>query len=226
MPSSAHIQQRLAEAARYALLRRLAPALRHNMAGSLQPISMIAAMMERRLQKPDPDMEALGKNSSAISTLSREAATECMSLMTWLAPKDNNLVAVGAGIEDALGLLSTELSFRGFTLVNETGGADAQVPRSVIRTVFMAALVGLTDASAGPAHVQLGASQAGGKVTLTLEVKPVDGEAITGGTPAYRSLEWDDVECLAEAESVEVKRSGHRLELRCAAGTQPPAETV
>ena len=45
---------RLAEGPRYALLRRLAPAIRHDMAGSLQPISMVAAMLEKRLQKPDP----------------------------------------------------------------------------------------------------------------------------------------------------------------------------
>ena len=37
------------EAARYALLRPVAPTLRHHLAGEFQPLGMMAALMERRL---------------------------------------------------------------------------------------------------------------------------------------------------------------------------------
>ncbi|NNU44225.1 hypothetical protein [Ramlibacter montanisoli] len=43
-----------AEAARYALLRRLAPSFRHHLVVNLQPIGMIYEVMERRLRAPAP----------------------------------------------------------------------------------------------------------------------------------------------------------------------------
>ena len=113
-------KERFAEAARYALLRRLAPALRHNMAGSLQPIAMMAALLEKRLLKAGPDLPALAKNSGALGTLSREASVSCMNLMSWMAPKSNDPIALDAGLAEAVGLVTTELSFRGFNLVSET----------------------------------------------------------------------------------------------------------
>ena len=61
------LDERLAESARYALLRRLMPAIRHNLAGSLQPIGMVSAMLERRMQGASPDLEKLGKNVSDIT---------------------------------------------------------------------------------------------------------------------------------------------------------------
>lgn len=208
------IQQRLAEAARYALLRRLAPAIRHDMAGALQPISMMAAMLEKRLQKPDPDMAALAKNGNAINTLAREASNGCMSLMTWLAPKENAAVPLDAAVEDAISLVSTELSFRGFTLVNETGGVQDELPRSVVRGVFMAALLALTDSAAGPARVVLTAKADGDDVVLGIAREPDTGDILAPGTQAYRLLDWADVEAIAATESVKLSHSADRAELR------------
>ena len=47
MSNTNRLKERLAEAARYALLRRLAPAIRHSMGGALQPISMVVALLEK-----------------------------------------------------------------------------------------------------------------------------------------------------------------------------------
>lgn len=219
MPHSPEdLPRRLAEAGRYALLRRLAPALRHDMAGSLQPISMMAAMLEKRLLKPDPDLPALAKNGGAISTLAREASGTCMDLMTWLAPKENQQLAVAAGIADAIGVIGTELSFRGFALDNRTSEALAELPRSVFRGVWMAALFALTDAGEGPASVRLDASaDADGEVLLTIALAPADGEVFATGNLAYRLLEWADVEAIAHAESVALAWSADKVELRCRA---------
>lgn len=208
------IQQRLAEAARYALLRRLAPAIRHDMAGALQPISMMAAMLDKRLQKPDPDMAALGKNASAINTLAREASNGCMSLMTWLAPKDNAVVPLAAAVADAISLVSTELSFRGFTLVNETGAVQDELPRSMVRGAFMAALLALTDSAPGPARVVLTARADGHEVVLVIAREPDTGDILAPGTQAYRLLDWADVEAIAETESVKLSHGPDHVELR------------
>ncbi|MDO9405894.1 MAG: hypothetical protein Q7T87_17830 [Polaromonas sp.] len=214
MTETHDLKERLAEAARYALLRRLAPAIRHNMAGALQPVTMIATMLEKRLQKPSPDFAALAKNSNDINTLSREAAATCMDLMTWLAPKVADKVPVSEGVADSAGLLITELSFRGFTVVNETTEAQWLVPRSLLRSAFMAALLALTDTSSPPADVVITAAEEGDGLLLTLTLVKTDGEPTPNSMHSYRALQWPDVEALAAAEGAVLTRTDHRVELR------------
>jgi hypothetical protein len=210
------LRERLAEAARYALLRRMAPALRHDMAGALQPVSMMAAMLEKRLQKPEPDLAALGKNGSAINTLAREAAASCMNLMAWLAPRDDAPVAVNTCIAESLGLVATEMSFRGLNLVNETDGAGGMVLLSTIRGVFMASLLALTDESDAPADVILTATTTGESLLIGIRLASRKDEPVMadGSQPAYRKLEWDDVEALAQAQKVGLIHGPGTVELR------------
>ena len=214
MSSPQQLKERLAEAARYALLRRLAPALRHNMAGSLQPIGMMSSMLEKRLQKPEPDLPALARSSAALNTLSREGAAACMALTAWLAPNDNEQVAFDACLEQALGLVNTELSFKGLTLVNETGGLTVQLPRGVVCHVVMAALIALADVAVAPANIVLTAEQLGDELLIAITVVATHGETMPIGMTSYRGLHWDDVQALAEAESVLLAGGAECAELR------------
>jgi hypothetical protein len=185
------------------------------MAGALQPLSMMSTMLERRLQKPDPDLAALARNSSQLSILARDASNACMGLMTWLAPKTSDLVTVAAGIEEAAGLVMTELSFKGFTVVNQTGDVQAELPRNLTRNVFMAALMALTDAAVAPANVILAAQLVDNELVLMISIQPVQGELLPEGAPSYRNLEWEDVQALAEVESVRLTHTADRVELHC-----------
>ena len=208
---------RLAESARYALLRRLAPAIRHDMAGALQPISMVAAMLEKRLQKPAPDLLALAKNVNTVNALVREASLSCMALMNWLSPKPDESAPVYTGVAEATALVTTDLSFKGFTLVNQTETVDGAVTVrvSVLRGLFMAALLTMTDSHTGPARVLLGADVQGDKLVLGITLEPTEGELLAGTPPVYRSLDWDDVQALAAAESAVLVRTPGCVELRC-----------
>ena len=47
------------EAARYAVLRRLAPALRHHMVRPLQPIGLIYGVMHHKLAAAQPDLQSV-----------------------------------------------------------------------------------------------------------------------------------------------------------------------
>jgi hypothetical protein len=189
---------RLTEAARYALLRRLAPVIRHNMAGSLQPIAMVAGMLERRLQKPDSDPEALLKNARDIVALSKEAAASCTDLMSWFAPKDDPLVAVNAGIVQCLAMVATELSFKGFSILNKTGQAERKVPLSALRNAFTAAVLALTDASAAPRGVEVEAEPSGRGLSIRITLRNALAPASMPAGKPYRRIEWSDVEVLAE----------------------------
>lgn len=209
---------RLVESARYALLRRLAPAIRHDMAGALQPISMVAAMLEKRLQKPDPDLLALAKNVNAVNALAREASLSCMALMNWLSPRLDESTPVYTGVAEAIALVTTDLSFRGFTLVNQTETADAAmtVRVSMLRGLFMATLLAMTDSHSGPARVLLGADAQSDELVFSITLEPTEDELLAGiPPPVYRRLDWDDVRALAGAESVVLVHTPSRVELRC-----------
>jgi len=221
-----------AEAAHYALIRRLAPVLRHNMAGTLQPIAMVAAMLERRLQKADADPEALLKNARDIVALSKEAAASCVDLMSWLAPKEKRLVQAEAGIAECLGMVVTQLSFKGFSVVDNTGGIAARLSQSALRNVLTAALIALTDAAAAPGKVLIEAQFAQGVLSLDLELKPHDEvePMRAADKPPYRLLEWRDVQALAAQESVRLACGQNRVtllfETSAAADSQALAEAA
>ena len=211
------LTDRLVEAARYALMRRLLPAIRHNIAGSLQPVGMMAAMLERRMQAAAPDLVQLGKSSQVLNTLSREAVATSLNLMNWLAPKDNDLVAVNAAIEESLALVATDLSFRGFTVDNQTSDMQTSLPRGIFRSVFIASLIALTDRAEGASNVVISGESAGGQTRLKVLLEPGGrAEVAEMGTPAqvYRSIGWDDVQALANAEGVFLSHEAQRVQLR------------
>ena len=213
-----YLNQRLAESARYALLRRLSPALRHNMAGALQPLNMMSILLEKRLQNPSPDLAAVVKNSHQLSKASIEASKACMDVVTWLAPSTSDFVSVAQAIEDTTKLVATELSFRGLTIVNKAADLPAELSRSLTRNVFMAALVALTDATSSPANVVVQARLDAGTLVLTILLESVaqDSSSVfitSGGEPPYRRLDWADAKVLAEVESVQFTHAAGKVEL-------------
>ncbi|MDI1275295.1 hypothetical protein [Polaromonas sp.] len=201
------------EAARYALLRRIAPAIRHHLAGTLQPIGMIAAILDRRLQSETPDLAVLRDNSKSISTLSRSASTASMNLITWVVPKENGSIALEAGIEEALGMLATDLAFRGFAVSNKVNAPDVMTSVFALRTVFTASLIALTDAAQAPASVVLSSEAAGGQTRVCITLTRTEGEAVPDEGRGYRTLSWDDVQALADAEHVRIRYSAAHADM-------------
>ena len=211
-----HLNERLAEAARYALMRRLMPAIRHHIAGTLQPIGMMSAMLERRIMAATPDMVQLGKNTQALNALSREAAATSLNLMTWLAPRDNDLVAVNSAVEESLALIATELSFRGFSVVNETADVSAKLPKGVLRSVFTASLIALTDSARSAAHVVVAATNEAGNTHLKISMtrdETAEPARAENRIPSYRALQWADVQALADAEGVQLHHAPDSVRL-------------
>ena len=222
---------RLVEAARYALLRRLAFALRHDLVTHLQPIGMITDLMERRLRAAAPDPAQLQEGMSRINGLARAAVQSCLEVVTWLAPEEDTVVALDAGVQECLALLRTSFNFRGFKLSDEIGATAFQVDRAGLRHVLPACLLALTDCAGSPADVVL-SWEAGSpesepaQAILSISVRPTDG---AGGAPdsPYRLLEWHEIEALARAERIGLQRSGDcvRLTLSAASGNSAACTT-
>ena len=98
------------EAARYALLRRLAPTLRHHMAGEFQPLGMVAALLERRVQKND--LVGVQEQCAGLGQMSRQAAEHCLDLMNWVAPRGPSELALEVGLAQCVHLLAAAVAAR------------------------------------------------------------------------------------------------------------------
>jgi hypothetical protein len=218
--SQAVLDLRLEEAARYALLRRITPALRHHLIGALQPIGMLAAMLERRAQAAQPDMPGIQKKSADMGQLSREATASCVDLIGWIAPKTVESISAENGVQECLSVLETDLALRGFVVVNECAGVTALLARSAVRNVFAAALLTLTDSLKSAHEVVLTAAADGEHVALDLTLRARESEPMGIGNHTYRALEWDDVQALARSESVEVEHSALHAKLVCPTAAQ------
>jgi len=204
----------LAEAARYALLRRLAPSMRHHLVVNLQPIGMIYEVMDRRLRAPHPDLADVHESAHKINGFARAALNSCLDVVTWLAPEEEMLTTAGEGVRECLGLLATSLTFRGYALRNEVPVVPGEVRRSAIRNVLTAAMIHATDENPPPADLVLSAEPTPSALVLTLTLRPTQGDQGFSTEAGYRRLEWSDIEALAAAEAVELKRDGRqRLQL-------------
>jgi hypothetical protein len=198
------------EAARYALLRRLALAMRHHMVVHLQPMGMITELLERRLHSPQPDVGQVLDSMGKIHELSRAAVDSCLDVVTWLAPVPDAKIPVDGGVQEVMGMLRSNFNFRGFPLSETLGGAGQEVPRSAIRHVLPAVLLAMTDRAPPPANVNI-ATEA--PATVTVEVVPTAGDPGFPGNHPYRLLDWAEVELLARAEGVGITRDGARATL-------------
>jgi hypothetical protein len=213
MMPTATIESTHEEAARYALLRRIAPTLRHHLAGEFQPLGMMAALLERRLQQR-ADPASLQEHCASLGQLSRQAAEHCMALMSWVSPKPDTNVAVGPAVKDCVQLLATSLRFRGFGLSSLCDELTAPVAGHALRSVLPAAILHLSDEAAGPADLHIEAQIHGAAVTLLISLQALDRAPEPASLADYRRMQWMDVCALAQAESVQVERAPEGLRLR------------
>jgi hypothetical protein len=203
-----------AEAARYALLRRLAPSMRHHLVVNLQPIGMIYEVMDRRLRAPVPDMTQVHESAQKINGFARAALNSCIDVVGWLAPDETVGTTLQEAVRECAGLLATSLSFRGYALRNEVGALPHEVRRSSLRCLLTGALIHKTDHLKPPAELLLSAEAADDAAVLSLRVKVTQGDKGFTSEPAYRKLEWSDLKALAVAEDVELSEEGDTIRMR------------
>lgn len=211
-----------AEAARYALLRRLAPSMRHHLVVNLQPIGMIFEVMDRRLRAPTPDLAHVQDSAQKINGFAKAALSACIDVVGWLAPDDTVAVAVEDGVRECSALLATSLSFRGYALRPEVTAMPGRVRRAALRSTLTGALLHCTDFGIPPADLAVAAAPEQDGALVTVEVRARPGDKGFGGEANYRKLEWDDLLALAEADGVRVAGDAQRIELHLPWVAEPP----
>lgn len=208
-PSEPSLQR--IEAARYALLRRLAVAMRQRMVVQLQPIGLVTQLMERRLREPQPDVARVGEDMNKVQGFARSAVATNLDMVTWLAPEPGTPVTLEAGARDCMDLLRGPLGLRGFQL-RLAEGAGLPVARHAIRTLLSAVLLAMTDTARPPAELVLRPAGA----SLQVQLLQGSGPSADATPPSYRPLDWGEVEVLGRAEQVHVARSDGAVDLHFA----------
>ena len=204
------------EAARYAVLRRLAPSLRHQMVRPLQPISLIYGVMHHKLSAAQPDLQSVRQEAQKINDFAKAAIDECMDMGTWLSPEPEVLTRIDTGIKECFGLLATMLHFCGFRLTNEVETLPVMVRQDDVRTVLSAALLAITDSMTQPAALVIRATTDTAGVTLSVHTTP-SGEGSTNiYDDGYRRLTWDDVQALAAAAGITLVQQDRLVTMRFA----------
>ena len=204
-----------AEAARYSVLRRLAPALKHDMVVDLQAVAMMAEVLNARLERGLDSPAELQKSVSKINRLAREAVMTCLDVAAWIQPGEQEGIRLREGVEECIALVAGNFNFRGFTIANEVQAVEFEVSREALRNLLCAALMTLTDAATAPAHVLVKAEVSAGSAVITVRCDVSDAnDDAPSMEVSYRPLEWADVQALAVAESVELFRTTEQIVMR------------
>lgn len=206
-------QDAAVESARYALLRRLAPSIRHHLVVNLQPIGMVYEIMDRRLRAPQPNLAEVHESAQKIHSYARAALASSIDVVTWLAPDEGAYTTAAEGVRECLALVATSFTFRGFALRSEVGEVAGEVSRPAFRNVVTGALMQLSDVHAPPAEISLSAQSRDEGLELTLALRPTEGDAGFATAPPYRPLTEADVDALAQAEGVRVMREPSTIRL-------------
>ena len=219
-PRSEGENARLAEAACSAVLGRVLPILRHDVAGSLQPVRILLIVLERRVQSTHPDLAAITKNVMSLSALTKQAAADCMSALSWADSTDDLQVSLRAGVDEAARMLVLEMSENALVLVNGVTDDLATAPQRTFRTVVMGALLAFCDqrVEGNTLDVTFQAAATDSHHTGRLQMQMLPGDAgkppvSPGRMRKPRLIGWADVQAMADSCGVEMARGDGWLTL-------------
>lgn len=207
------------EAARYSVLRRLAPALKHDMVVNLQAVAMMAEVLAARLERGSSDTADFEASLSKMNRLARDAVMTCLKVATWIEPAEDETIRLHEGVQECVDLLRSSFNFRGHGLANEVPASEFEVSRVALRNLLAASLISLGDSASAPSDFVASAEISPGFAMLTVRGVPRPEEDALAAdmlpaTASYRALEWSDVQALALSEGVELFRTQDQIVMR------------
>ena len=216
--TQARSADRLAEAARYAVLERLMPILRHDVAGAMQAPRMLLMVMQKRLQGAEPDLQAIAQNVTTIGTLTQQATLSCMAALAWIAPGEDIDVGLRASVNEASAWLAMELSSNALVLVNGIEDETLTAPQTFFRSIFLGAVLAFCDqyAGGGSLRVSVKPATAGSGLPGQLQLNLLPNTA--GKLPVFqdaaskpRLIDWSDVQAMAKSSGIHMARGNSWL---------------
>lgn len=206
------------DALRYTVLRRIATAVRHDIAGRLHPLMLIADVVHHQIASDTPDLALLRQSTLLLRTQMKKELPALTRLATWIAPRDDVMVNVNDGVAECLALLSAEFGLSNVRFENRVGDFEAAVRATQFNTVFTATLLAAFDSAQSPGDLVVDAAIEGSHVVLTILRRGASvlslHEAREYIAAESGPLSWDDVAHLAAAESVGFSEEASKVKLR------------
>jgi hypothetical protein len=181
---------------------------------NLQAVAMMSEVLGAKLERGVPSQTELQNSIARIHRLAREAVANCLRVVGWIEPPEDEVISVREGVEEALALVRSNFNFRGFSVSTDLPPNDFEVSRVLLRHLLLASLIHLTDRADGPGEVNVSGVIAGGSVVLTLQFSAVPDSDAMPFEAAYRQLDWADVEALAAVESIQLRHEKDHISLK------------
>lgn len=189
------------EAIRYAVLRKLAPGLRHALMGEMQAIHLTAEYAARALDA-GADPADLRKSIDSIPQQCSDAVKTGRSLIEWIDPGAGAIASVRECVDRCLKLAGEDWFLRGIEATTDLPDANVRLPKTSVQELIVTALLVLTDMHDQPGNLHLVARATATHVEFVLDWRAADRIASIPHMRRYRKLACADLELLASAHGV------------------------
>ena len=189
------------DAIRYAVLRKLAPGLRHALMGELQAIQLSAEFAARML-RAGADLAEVRDNVGHIPDQCAAAVKTGRSVIEWLMPEEGAAASVGEAVGQCLKLAGDDWFLRGIEVAIDLPDVDIQVPKAVLQELVVTALLVLTDMCDQPADLHVAVRTVDDHCDVVLQVRAAERSAAFSTLSQYRKLVWADLKLLAHVHGI------------------------
>ena len=190
-----------ADAIRYAVLRKLASAIRHSLMGDLQTIQFSAELAARMIDNGagGPKLDECIK---MLPDQTRAAVNSCRAMVEWLRPEDKATTTVDETLRQCLKVAGDDWSLRGIEASTDVRSGGVLVSKPVLRELLVTSLLTLSDTHPGPIDIAIVAEANGGEVVVSLSAKQAGRKTQFPPMTLYRALSYDDVRTIGNAVRV------------------------
>jgi hypothetical protein len=181
---------------------------------------MLAGMLARKLQKPEPDTHSLIKQVADMQEACKVAIATRTDIMGWFQPSETRSVPITTEASQCAHLLSAEFAIRGCSVDSQMAETPHHVRQHQLRTVIMATLFAVLDNAGGPVAVQLRFDAQGkGDATLTASWRQLPASDFPAPDVGKHAISWDDLQVITDQAGVGLERCPTLIDLHFTAET-------
>jgi hypothetical protein len=154
-------------AIRFALLRRLAPGMRHRLMGQLQALQFSAELAGRLLEGDDkrPKLETSVRQ---LAPQTQAAVAAAATLIEWLRDDERATTNLEDSLPQYLRVAGDDWNLRGIEGTVDVRTDGAHVAKTALRELAVTSLLALTDAQPGALDVRVAAERAGDEIVVRM----------------------------------------------------------
>jgi hypothetical protein len=210
----------LVDAIRYAVLRKLAPGLRHALMGELQAIELSAELAARML-RAGADFAEVRDSVARIPHQCTAAVKTGRSVIELLRPEEGTTTPVSEGVGLCLKLAGEDWFLRGIEVITDLPEADVHISKAALQELVVTALLVLSDMHDQPADLHVVVRPVDDRVDVVVRARAAERVASVPPLGQYRKLVWADLKLLAHAHGVPCVCEGDTASLQFQRASPP-----